>query len=335
MAKIVAISPSSLSVAGGHGGDAGRVGDRLLERRQLPPRSPARPSACRRRAGTGRSSRDRTPRSAGRRRPAACATPAGCRRRAGRCASAVTGNAKISRTTTPAAIDAHGRRVTNSPQRVNAGETWACSGFFGTSRRPKAPIMIGRIVSADTTTAPIGDRGAEAHLADERDADHEQAGDRHHHDQPGGDDGRAGGRRRAGGGVLHAVAGRPLLAVAADDQQRVVDPRAEAEHHREHGGEGREARAAPTPRPAGSAPPRRPISAPMSVAAIAAPERNSRVSSTIAMSTPTSSPMGASCSAARSIRIAARLDLDLGLGRLAGGDQRLAVLLVDLPRPSE
>ena len=68
--------------------------------------------------------------------------------------SPVTGNANTSRTATPAAIDAHGRRVTNSPQRVNAGETWACSAFFGTSRRPKAPIMIGRIVSAATTTAP-------------------------------------------------------------------------------------------------------------------------------------------------------------------------------------
>ena len=46
-----------------------------------------------------------------------------------------------------------------------------------------------------------------------------------------------------------------------------------------------------------------PVSAPMSVAVIAAPERNSRVSSTIAMRTPTSSPIGASCSAARSTRI--------------------------------
>ena len=67
----------------------------------------------------------------------------------------VTGNAKTSSTTTPAAIDAHGRRVTISPQRLNAGEAWTCSAFFGTSLRPKAPIMIGRIVSADTTTAPI------------------------------------------------------------------------------------------------------------------------------------------------------------------------------------
>ena len=44
-----------------------------------------------------------------------------------------------------------------------------------------------------------------------------------------------------------------------------------------------------------------PISAPISVAAIAARERNSSVSSTIATPTPMSSPMGASCCDARSI----------------------------------
>jgi hypothetical protein len=67
----------------------------------------------------------------------------------------VTGKAKTSNTATPAAIDVHGRRVTISPQRPKAGETCTCSGFFGTSLRPKAPIMIGSTVSADTTTAPI------------------------------------------------------------------------------------------------------------------------------------------------------------------------------------
>ncbi len=43
-----------------------------------------------------------------------------------------------------------------------------------------------------------------------------------------------------------------------------------------------------------------PSSAPMSVAVIAAPERNSSVSRRIAKPMPTSSPTGASCSAARS-----------------------------------
>ena len=46
-----------------------------------------------------------------------------------------------------------------------------------------------------------------------------------------------------------------------------------------------------------------PISAPTSVAAIAASERKSSVSSTIAIATPMSSPTGASCSEARSIRM--------------------------------
>ena len=46
-----------------------------------------------------------------------------------------------------------------------------------------------------------------------------------------------------------------------------------------------------------------PISAPISVAAIAASDRNSTVSRISAMPTPTSSPTGASCSDARSIRM--------------------------------
>ncbi len=67
----------------------------------------------------------------------------------------VTGNAKTRRTATPAPIETHGRRVTISPQRVKAGDTRTCSGFFGTSRFPKAPIMIGRMVSAERTTAAM------------------------------------------------------------------------------------------------------------------------------------------------------------------------------------
>ena len=46
-----------------------------------------------------------------------------------------------------------------------------------------------------------------------------------------------------------------------------------------------------------------PSSAPTSVAAIAASERNSSVSRMIATPTPISSPIGASCSEARSIRM--------------------------------
>ena len=144
--------------------------------------------------------------------------------------------------------------------------------------------MIGRIVSADTTTAATAIADAEAELADERDADHEQAGDREHHDQAGGDDGRAGGRGGLRRRVAAAVARGDLLAVAADDQQRVVDARAEAEHRSRSptrttagpSGVGERSRA-------GSGPTITPSSAPNSVAAIATRERNSSVSRTIAI----------------------------------------------------
>ena len=66
----------------------------------------------------------------------------------------MTGAANSSSTITPAAIDSHGRAVTISPQRPKALDGRTCSGFLGSSLRPKSPIMIGRIVSAETTTAP-------------------------------------------------------------------------------------------------------------------------------------------------------------------------------------
>ena len=66
----------------------------------------------------------------------------------------MTGAAKTSSTSTPAAIESHGRAVTISPQRPKAREGSTCAGFFGFRRFANAPTMIGRIVSADTTTAP-------------------------------------------------------------------------------------------------------------------------------------------------------------------------------------
>ena len=65
--------------------------------------------------------------------------------------------------------------------------------------------MIGRTVSADTTTAAMAIADAEPELADERQADHEQAGDREHHDQAGGDDRRA----DVAGGLGRASRRRP------------------------------------------------------------------------------------------------------------------------------
>ena len=66
----------------------------------------------------------------------------------------VTGNAKISSTSTPAAIDSHGRAVTRSPHFSNTGEGRVCLGSFGVSQRLNAPISAGRTVSADSTTPP-------------------------------------------------------------------------------------------------------------------------------------------------------------------------------------
>ena len=92
-------------------------------------------------------------------------------------------------------------------------------------------------MTAPTATDGDDDRRADAHPPDERDAGGEQAGDRDDDDRAGRDDARARGRVGDARAVLDGVAGRQLLAVAADDQQRVVDPGAEAEHHAERRGE--------------------------------------------------------------------------------------------------
>ena len=78
-----------------------------------------------------------------------------------------------------------------------------------------------------------GDRRADAHLADQRDADGEQAGDRHHDDEPRRHHRYAGSGVRARGRLRRGVACGELLAEAAEDEQRVVDAGAEAEHDRD------------------------------------------------------------------------------------------------------
>ena len=130
----------------------------------------------------------------------------------------------------------------------------------------------------------------------------------------------------------HAVARGPLLAVAADDQQRVVDPGAEAEHHRDQRGEGRQAERSRQRGEQDLARRHAERARRSSVAAIAAPERNSSVSSTIAISTPIELADRRVLLGGEVDQHAARLDLNGGLGGLAGGDQRLAVLLLDLRR---
>ena len=76
-----------------------------------------------------------------------------------------------------------------------------------------------------------------------------------------------------------------------------------------------------------------PISAPTSVATIATHERNRIQSRMIAMKMPISSPTGASCSDPTSISMPRAANCTpLLLARLARGDQRLAVGLLDLAR---
>ena len=81
------------------------------------------------------------------------------------------------------------------------------------------------------------DRRADPHPSDEGDAGGQQAGDGHHDDRSRRHHRGAGGGVRHARGVADAVAARQLLSVAPDDQQRVVDARAEPEHDAERGRE--------------------------------------------------------------------------------------------------
>jgi hypothetical protein len=78
-----------------------------------------------------------------------------------------------------------------------------------------------------------GDRRGVAHVADERDAREDQGHQRDHHGDPREDDRAA---RRGGGSrdrLAHLHAVLELELVAGDDEQRVVDPDAEADHRRQ------------------------------------------------------------------------------------------------------
>jgi hypothetical protein len=83
------------------------------------------------------------------------------------------------------------------------------------------------------------DAGGEPHTADERDANGEQAADRDHDDRARGEHRHPGGRVRGAGGGHRIVAGGEPLAVAGDEEQRVVDAGAQAEHHADRRRDGR------------------------------------------------------------------------------------------------
>ena len=174
------------------------------------------------------------------------------------------------------------------------------------------------------------DRRTEAHLPDVRDADHQQAGDRHHHDQTRGHNRDAGRCGRTRGSVLHAVARGSLLAIAPDDQKRVVDASAEAEHHRNYGSEAGQAERCRQHRQQDlarrdaeqRADERRAHSPPGAEQEGQQHDRDEHADEL---------PDGGRLLGGEVDQDAPRLDLNLGLGGLAGRDQRLAVRLLDIP----
>ena len=159
-------------------------------------------------------------------------------------AEAQRGERHASRTSTsvPTTAATSGRRVISSAQRAKRCEGATCSGRLGRSRRAKAPISIGRTVTAPTATVATMIAEPTPIRPTNGMPGGQQAGDRDDDDRSRRDDRGAGGRVRDARGVVDAVAARQLLAVAPDDQQRVVDARAEAEHHAERRREAREVR---------------------------------------------------------------------------------------------
>ena len=90
-----------------------------------------------------------------------------------------------------------------------------------------------------------GEPGREPHDRDERDARDREAADRDHHGDAGEQDRRARGRERATGRIVDRQAELQVLAMAGDDEQRVVDADTEPDHRRDrrrHGADVDEAR---------------------------------------------------------------------------------------------
>ena len=150
------------------------------------------------------------------------------------------GAASRSSTSVPAIVARHGRATSRSAQRAKRGDGATCSGLRGRSRRANAPMSTGRTVTAPTATAPTTIADPRPMLPDEGDPRGEEPGDGDDDDRPRGDHGRAGRRVGRVRRPADVVARRELLAVAPDDQQRVVDAGAEAEHHPERRREGGE-----------------------------------------------------------------------------------------------
>ena len=125
------------------------------------------------------------------------------------------------------------RRRLRAPLTRGAGRGGCVRGR--TSRGPKRDSSAGSSVSEATSVEQHGDHGGDRQPVHERDPGGEHA-------EQGDHNGRAGEQDRAPGGVhrldhraLHVAEREVALAEAGDDEQRIVDPDAEADHQRQIG----------------------------------------------------------------------------------------------------
>ena len=134
--------------------------------------------------------------------------------------------------TAPAAASARpGRRVAHGARAERAGGgAPAARSRRGRSRRPDAGEARGEQHDAHHGAGEHDEARGDAGAADERDAGDEQAGDRHEHDAGRGERRVARGRVGPARRLERVVPGPQLLLLARGEQQRVVDPRPEAEH---------------------------------------------------------------------------------------------------------
>ncbi len=85
-----------------------------------------------------------------------------------------------------------------------------------------------------------GQRRGNGRAVEERDAEQQHAEQRDHDGRAGEQHRAPGGVERVDGGLADVLAAPALAAEAVEDQQRVVDPDAEGDHHRQGGGEARD-----------------------------------------------------------------------------------------------
>ena len=151
------------------------------------------------------------------------------------------GEASTSSTATPAIAATHGRRWTARPQRAAGAASGSPAarrvpGIRSRSIRvPAIAISAGTSVTEAAITINTDHDRRERGAVEVGEAHQEQAEQRDHHGRPGDQHRAPGGGDRLRDRLLRRPPGRQRGAVARDDQQRVVDPDADAEHRRERG----------------------------------------------------------------------------------------------------